>query len=55
MDEHKFYAEPTKTAKRTLVVYVVGEDVVVGRVRADDAISAIRRAKNRIKKIARDL
>ena len=48
----RFYAEPTSAERKTWAVYVVGEGVVVERVKADDAATAIERARKRIKKVA---
>jgi hypothetical protein len=53
--KHKFYAEPLSAKRRTWVVYVVGEGIVVDRIKADDAATAIRKAQRRIKRIGLDL
>lgn len=53
--EHRFYAEPLSPKRRTWAVYVIGEGIVVDCVKADDAATAIRKAKGRIKNVGKDL
>ena len=53
--ERRFYAEPINTRRGFWMVFDIDDDLIVYRVIAEDAASAIRKAKARLKRVANRL